>query len=514
MGRTRKNTSGDRRSLYKRTSISRTPDELVKRRVAINDSLRKKHREQLITAKRFRNLTRHEEYESAGEEEPLSEKNEHDEDISPYYRLSNDQVVSLSLDLRNNEDKNVRLEAAQYIGKFVLEPAQALIDYITKGDCIDTLAQMITSDDPEEKIQAAQTLSNIAAGPYELWLRSVSVAPQLIKHLGSDDANLREVVAGALGNMAAEDLGDVSDEADKVRSSIRDNGAIPGLVRMLDSNEARTIQSACFALANLARGPEDQLQDFISSGITEKLYKHLTNDIAADTATEVCWVICYLTAGSQKFRQDIMAKGFAPRLVVELVKLAREKTLVLPVLRTIGNLVGSDDEYLKLLVEQDHFLLTVVDLVKSDQRSVKKEALWVLSKITSTQDPDIIRALEKLSIIDSLTNLVGRGAFDIRKGAAYGIMNIAHHGQEHLDKLPHKQLLPAFLELIKSQDADMIKLGLEYIELLLTQSANGKVIIDGVPETMEVLASVAPAPDPELFTIANKLVDQYYGEKE
>jgi hypothetical protein len=168
--------------------------------------------------------------------------------------------------------------------------------------------------------------------------------------------------------MAAEDLGDMSDEADKVRSSIRDNGAVSGLVRMLDSNEARTIQSACFALANLARGPEDQLGDFISSGITEKLYKHLTSDVAADTATEVCWVICYLTAGSQKFRQDIMTKGFAPRIVAELVKLAREKTLVLPVLRTIGNLVGSDDEYLKLLVEQDQFLSTVVDLVKSDQR--------------------------------------------------------------------------------------------------------------------------------------------------
>jgi hypothetical protein len=75
-----------------------------------------------------------------------------------------------------------------------------------------------------------------------------------------------------------------------------------------------------------------------------------------------------LTAGSQKFRQDIMTKGFAPRIVAELVKLAREKTLVLPVLRTIGNLVGSDDEYLKLLVEQDQFLSTVVDLVKSDQR--------------------------------------------------------------------------------------------------------------------------------------------------
>lgn len=80
MAKTRRssNAGADHRSLYKRTSISRTPDELIKRRVAINESLRKKHREQLITAKRFRNLTRTEELESAGEEEPESEKNQDD----------------------------------------------------------------------------------------------------------------------------------------------------------------------------------------------------------------------------------------------------------------------------------------------------------------------------------------------------------------------------------------------------------------------------------------------------
>lgn len=78
MAKTRRNSGSDHRSLYKRTSISRTPDELVQRRVAINESLRKKHREQLITAKRYRNLTRTEEYESAGEEQPDYEKNEDD----------------------------------------------------------------------------------------------------------------------------------------------------------------------------------------------------------------------------------------------------------------------------------------------------------------------------------------------------------------------------------------------------------------------------------------------------
>jgi hypothetical protein len=75
-----------------------------------------------------------------------------------------------------------------------------------------------------------------------------------------------------------------------------------------------------------------------------------------------------------------------------------------------------------------------------------------------------------------LSELAIRGAFDIRKGAAYCIMNIANHGPEHLGHLSHRQLLPAFLDLIKSQDVDMIRLGLGYIELLLTQLPNVKYL--------------------------------------
>ncbi|OAD02983.1 hypothetical protein MUCCIDRAFT_156024, partial [Mucor lusitanicus CBS 277.49] len=269
MGKTRRNSNGgDHRSLYKRTSISRTPDELIKRRVAINESLRKKHREQLITAKRFRNLNRHEEYESAGEEEPASEKkDEDDEEISPYYRLSTEQVEGLAKDL-TSDDKALRIVAAQHIGKFVLEPAKALIKYITEGNCIETLAQMISGPNADEQIEAAQTISNIAAGPYDLWIKSVSTVPYLISLLDSDNMNLREIAAGALGNMAAEDLGDMNDEDDKVRATIRDNGAIKPLVHMLDSSDVRLVQSACFALANLARGQEGQLKEFFTAGLT------------------------------------------------------------------------------------------------------------------------------------------------------------------------------------------------------------------------------------------------------
>lgn len=164
--------------------------------------------------------------------------------------------------------------------------------------------------------------------------------------------------------MAAEDLGDMNDEDDKVRATIRDNGAIKPLIRMLDSQDVRLVQSACFALANLARGQEAELSEFFTDGLTDKLLKHLENN---DTATEVCWVISYLTAGSEKFRTQVMEKGFGPPLVKDLSVLSEQGPVVLPVLRTLGNLAGTE-EFLKQLAEQEQFLPTVVALTKSDQR--------------------------------------------------------------------------------------------------------------------------------------------------
>lgn len=64
------------------------------------------------------------------------------EDIDPYYRLTPEQVNALASDLKSDE-KQVRMMAAQHLSKFILEPAQALIDYITQGDCMEALTVSI-----------------------------------------------------------------------------------------------------------------------------------------------------------------------------------------------------------------------------------------------------------------------------------------------------------------------------------------------------------------------------------
>ena len=54
-------------------------------------------------------------------------------------------------------------------------------------------------------------------------------------------------------------------------------------------------------------------------------------------------------------------------------------------------------------------------------RVVKKEALWVLSNITSTQDTEIISKVVELGAIKHLSELVSQGAFDIRKGVSLDV---------------------------------------------------------------------------------------------
>lgn len=54
-------------------------------------------------------------------------------------------MEGLAKDL-TSDDKALRIVAAQHIGKFVLEPAKALIKYITEGNCIETLA--VSFSDP------------------------------------------------------------------------------------------------------------------------------------------------------------------------------------------------------------------------------------------------------------------------------------------------------------------------------------------------------------------------------
>lgn len=69
------------------------------------------------------------------------------------------------------------------------------------------------------------------------------------------------------------------------------------------------------------------------------------------------------------------------------------------------------------------------------------------------------------------------------------------------------------MDFIKSQDVDLLRLGLTFVEMLLTKVTKGREVLDNTASCIDALASVNPAPDPELYAFANQILDQYYDEK-
>ncbi|KAI8577108.1 hypothetical protein K450DRAFT_253707 [Umbelopsis ramanniana AG] len=489
----RKSISELHRSRYKRNSISKTNEESRRRRLAIDQALRRKHREQLITAKRFRHLTQKEEYESAGED---------DGDYPVNYELNTHDISKLEEELKSSSHE-VRLDAVKFLGRALFDPSKAVHDFVVDGDCVNLLTQLLTAGDPDEQLQAVVGITNIAAGSYEFCIKATSTIPYLVSYLKESNVALQDHSAWALGNMAV--------ESDEIRSMLRKNGVLQPLVNLLDSSDSNLVQTACFALSNLARGPNAHLEEFFQAGISPKLASHLINN-TPDTVTEICWVLSYLTAGSDQFIGQLLNEGIAPLLVQNMEPLHSQGALALPLIRTFGNIASGPDDYTDILIKEQIFLPGIISFCQSDCRPVKKESLWVLSNITASRRPEVLEKVIQAGAIPILTEIASHTNFDIRKEAAFSLTNIACHGTKYIQALPNNVLLPGYLEFVRSEDPELIKLGLTYLQLLLTHVPEGKSLMQSIPDSIYALESVTLSTHSDLCRTASVLMDTYFGE--
>ncbi|CAO3661973.1 unnamed protein product [Umbelopsis ramanniana] len=489
----RKSISELHRSRYKRNSISKTNEESRRRRVAIDQALRRKHCEQLITAKRFRHLTQKEEYESAGED---------DGDYPVNYELNTHDISKLEEELKSSSHE-VRLDAVKFLGRALFDPSKAVHDFVVDGDCVNLLTQLLTAGDPDEQLQAVVAITNIAAGPYDFCIKATSTIPYLVSYLKESNVALQDHSAWALGNMAV--------ESDEIRSMLRKNGVLQPLINLLDSSDSNLVQTACFALSNLARGPNAHLEEFFQAGVGPKLASHLINN-TPDTVTEICWVLSYLTAGSDQFIGQLLNEGIAPLLVQNMEPLHSQGPLALPLIRTLGNIASGPDDYTDILIKEQIFLPGIISFCQSDCRPVKKESLWVLSNITASRRPEVLEKVIQAGAIPILTEIASHTNFDIRKEAAFSLTNIACHGTKYIQALPNNVLLPGYLEFVRSEDPELIKLGLTYLQLLLTHVPEGKSLMQSIPDSILALESVTVSTHSDLCRTASVLMDTYFGE--
>ncbi|KAL5807254.1 hypothetical protein ACOSQ3_030139 [Xanthoceras sorbifolium] len=395
------------------------------------------------------------------------------------------------------------------------------IEAALKAGAISFLVQCLSFGSSDEQLlEAAWCLTNIAAGKQEETKALLPALPLLIAHLGEKSSSpVAEQCAWALGNVAG--------EGEELRNILLSQGALPPLARMMLPNKGSTVRTAAWALSNLIKGPNPTAATELIrvDGVVDAILRHLKK-ADEELATEVAWVIVYLSALSN-VATGILVKSDVLQLLVERLATSNSLQLLIPVLRSLGNLVAGDSNTTCAILVPGHEITDKVievlgKCLKSEHRVLKKEAAWVLSNIAagSVEHKQLIYTSKALAL---LLRLLSTAPFDIRKEVAYVLGNLCvaptqgdakpNLIQEHLVSLIGRGCLPGFIDLVRSADPEAARLGLQFMELVLRGMPNGegpKLVEreDGI----DAMERFQFHENEDLRNMANGLVDKYFGE--
>ncbi|KAG2403049.1 hypothetical protein LR48_Vigan176s000400 [Vigna angularis] len=410
-----------------------------------------------------------------------------------------------------------RVGALQELRRLLSRSEFPPVESALKAGAVPILVQCLSFGSPDEQLlEAAWCLTNIAAGNPEETKALLPALPLLITHLGEKSyPAVVEQCAWALGNVAG--------EGEELRNLLLVQGALLPLARMMLPDRGSTVRTAAWALSNLIKGPDPKAATELVrvDGVLEAIIRHLRK-ADDELATEVAWVVVYLSALSN-IATNKLVKSDVLELLVNKLSTSNSLPLMIPILRSLGNLIAGDSQAINaVLIPGRNAIEVLVKCLNCQNRVLKKEAAWVLSNIAAglVEHKQLIYSSEAVPL---LLELLSAAPFDIRKEVAYVLGNLCvaptkGDGKpslilEHMVSLVEKGCLPGFIDLIRSADIEAARLGLQFTELVLSGMPNGegpKLVEqeDGI----EAMERFQFHENEDLRTMANTLVDKYFGE--
>ncbi|XP_042397990.1 importin subunit alpha-2-like isoform X1 [Zingiber officinale] len=407
-------------------------------------------------------------------------------------------------------------ELRRLLSKSEVPPVKAAL----QAGVIPLLVQCLAFGSPDEQLlEAAWCLTNIAAGDPEETKSLMPALPLLVAHIGEKSlVAIAEQCAWALGNVAG--------EGEELRNILLAQGALLPLARLMMSDKGSTARTAAWALSNLLKGPHPKAASELIKikGVIDAIVQHLRKE-DDELVTEVAWVVVYLSALSE-VAVGLLLKNDVAQLLVGKLAASESLQLLIPVLRSLGNLVAADGYMTdKILIVgyniTEQLLSGLIKCLKNEHRVLKKEAAWVLSNIAagSIKHKELIYSSEAMPL---LIHLLLNATFDIRKEVAYTLGNLCVAPSKdleqpsiivhHLVSLIEHGCLPGFVHLVRSVDIQSARLGLQFLELVMRGMPNGEGLKLVEEDGIDAMERFQFHENEEIRNMANGLIDKYFGE--